>query len=145
MLFLGLSLADFDNHIIPDGFLVAMLIVWILFVGFMPDSKSYALDGILAAAVIAGMLLVVSAILNKILKKQSVGMGDIKLFACCMLFTGLYRGVLTMFLASLIGLIIALIGRKKKIAFAPAISIATVISLIFGGTLINMYFSVIGG
>ena len=142
---LGLSLADFDNHIIPDGFLLAMLIVWILFVGFMPDTQAYALDGILAVAVIAGIMLIVTAILNKVLKKQSIGMGDIKLFACCMLFTGLYRGVLTLFLASLIGLIIAAVGRKKKIAFAPAISIATIISLVFGGTLINMYFGLIGG
>ena len=145
VLLLGLSLADFDNHIIPDGFLVAMMIVWIVFVGFMPDPKAYALDGLLAVIVVAGTMLAVSWILNKILKKTSVGMGDIKLFACCMLFTGLYRGVLTLFLASLVGLIMAAIGRKKKIAFAPAISIATVISLVFGGTLINMYFSTIGG
>ena len=145
VLLLGLSLTDFDNHIIPDGFLLAMLIVWILFVGFMPDTQAYALDGIIAVVVIAGMMLLLMALLNKVLKKQSIGMGDIKLFACCMLFTGLYRGVLTLFLASLIGLIIVAIGRKKKIAFAPAISIATIISLVFGGTLINMYFGLIGG
>ena len=83
VLLLGLSLADFDNHIIPDGFLLAMLIVWIMFVGFMPDTQAYALDGILAVAVIAGIMLIVTAILNKVLKKQSIGMGDIKLFACC--------------------------------------------------------------
>lgn len=145
VLFLGLSLADFDNHVIPDGFLLAMLIVWIMFVGFMPDPKAYALDGLLAAVVIAGIMLVLSWLMNKVLKKTSIGMGDIKLFACCMLFTGLYRGVLTMFLASVVGLIMAAIIRDKKIAFAPAISIATVISLVFGGTLINMYFSAIGG
>ena len=57
VLLLGLSLADFDNHIIPDGFLLAMLIVWILFVGFMPDTQAYALDGLLAVAVIVGMML----------------------------------------------------------------------------------------
>ena len=145
VILLGLSLADYDNHIIPDGFLLAMLIVWILFVGFMPDTQAYALDGIIAVAVIAGMMLLVMAILNKVLKKQSIGMGDIKLFACCLLFTGLYRGILTLFLASLIGLVIAAIGRKKKIAFAPAISIATIISLVFGGNLLNMYFGLIGG
>ena len=138
VLLLGLSLADYDNHIIPDGFLLAMLIVWIIFVGFMPDTQGYALDGIIAVVVIAGIMLLITLILNKVLKKQSIGMGDIKLFACCMLFTGLYRGVLTLFLASMIGLLIAAIGRKKKIAFAPAISIATIISLVFGGTLINM-------
>ena len=145
VILLGLSLADFDNHIIPDGFLLAMLIVWILFVGFMPDTAAYALDGVLAAVVIPGILLAVSALLNKALKKSTLGMGDVKLFACCMLFTGLYRGVLTMFLASVIGLIFVAISQKKKIAFAPAISIATVISLVFGGTLLNMYFSLIGG
>ena len=145
VLLLGLSLADYDNHIIPDGFLLAMLIVWILFVGFMPDTQGYALDGIIAVVVIAGIMLLITLILNKVLKKQSIGMGDIKLFACCMLFTGLYRGVLTLFLASLIGLVIAAVGRKKKIAFAPAISIATIISLVFGGALINMYFGIIGG
>ena len=145
VILLGLSLADYDNHIIPDGFLLAMLIVWILFVGFMPDTQAYALDGIIAVAVIAGIMIIVMAVLNKVLKKQSIGMGDIKLFACCMLFTGLYRGLLTLFLASLIGLIIAAIGRKKKIAFAPAISIATIISLVFGGNLLNMYFGLIGG
>ncbi len=145
VILLGLSLADYDNNIIPDGFLLAMLIVWILFVGLMPDTQAYALDGIIAVAVIAGMMLIVMAILNKVLKKQSIGMGDIKLFACCMLFTGLYKGLLTLFLASLIGLIIAAVGRKKKIAFAPAISIATIISLVFGGTLLNMYFGLIGG
>ena len=145
VILLGLSLADYDNHIIPDGFLLAMLIVWIIFVGFMPDTQGYALDGIIAVVVISGIMLLITMILNKVLKKQSIGMGDIKLFACCMLFTGLYRGVLTLFLASLIGLVIAVVGRKKKIAFAPAISLATIISLVFGGTLINMYFGLIGG
>ena len=46
VLLLGLSLADWDSGVIPDGFLAAILVVWIMTVGFRPDVQKFAIEGV---------------------------------------------------------------------------------------------------
>ena len=72
--------------------------------------------------------------------KNSVGMGDVKLFAVIGLYQGLWGAVNSVFfsfIVSFINAVVLLITRKKKksdvIAFAPCIMIGTVMAISFAG------------
>ncbi|WP_078379522.1 prepilin peptidase [Sutcliffiella halmapala] len=82
--------------------------------------------------------------------KGGMGGGDIKLFAVLGFVLGWELVVLTFFLSSLIGMIIALIGMffgkiKKGVPFpfGPSIAIAALISYFAGETLLKWYFSLL--
>ena len=132
----GLSLSDLKSYEIPDGFILTSIIWWLLF-GF--DPKSLA-----AGFVIAGSVLLLSLLMDKILKKESMGGGDIKLFFVVGLYLGLYGSLFNLILACLFGLLLVVILKKNKIPFGPAIAMATYISLLYGSQFVNWYMSILG-
>ena len=85
VLLLGLSLADWDSGVIPDGFLGAILVTWIITVGFMPDIQAYAVEGVLASACVGVVMILATVIIGKV-KKAKVSYGPAKLAMCLMLF-----------------------------------------------------------
>ena len=78
-------------------------------------------------------------IMDKILKKESLGGGDIKLLFMVCLYVGTYEGLLILFLSCLIGLLFVVILKERKIAFGPSISIATFLVLLYGYHFIEWY------
>ena len=76
VLLLGLSLADWDSGVIPDGFLAAILVVWIMTVGFRPDVQKFAIEGVIATS-LDGISQQLVTIQNKIgVMPGSFGRGD---------------------------------------------------------------------
>ena len=75
-------------------------------------------------------------------------MGDVKLLAMIGAFLG-YKAVLpVIFIASLLGSIIGVLlmvvtrsGRKLAIPFGPYLSLAAIITLLWGDALVNWYLS----
>lgn len=132
----GLSLSDLKSYEIPDGFILTGIIWWLLF-GFDPK-------GLAAGSVIAGSVLLLSLLMDKILKKESMGGGDIKLFFVVGLYLGLYGSLFNLILACLFGLLLVVILKKNKIPFGPAIAMATYISLLYGSQFVNWYMSILG-
>ena len=139
VILVGLSLVDLDSYIIPDGFIIAGIINWIISIFFVTDKKSYVLSGLAGAFLIAGMILGLSLIMDKILKKESLGGGDVKLLFMVCLYLGPLSGMLDLFLSCVIGLLFVIILKERKIAFGPSISIATILVLFYGGPIINWY------
>lgn len=131
MLLLGLSLADWDSGVIPGGFLVAILIVWILTVGFVKEPRQYILEGIVCSAVVGLFMVIGTAIAGKF-KKSKVSYGPAKLAMCLMLFMYIYGAVIAVILGTVLCIVFALVckANKKKIALAPAISIACIAALL---------------
>jgi len=131
MLLLGLSLADWDSGVIPGGFLAAILVVWILSAGFRPDIQRFAFEGVIASLA-AGLLMVIGTwIVGKILKTK-VSYGPAKLTMCLMLFLGFKGSVVAAAVGVVLGILFALNNKSKhrKIAIAPAISIAFVVAFL---------------
>ena len=131
VLLLGLSLADWDSGVIPDGFLGAILVVWIMTVGFMPDMQSYAVEGLIAAACVGLVMAVATAIIGKA-KKTKMNYGPVKLAMCLMLFLHIRGACVAVGVAVVLGVIFALVCKSKnrKIAIAPAISIGVVAAML---------------
>lgn len=131
MLLLGLSLADWDSGVIPNGFLVAILVVWILTVGFRNDIQRYAIEGLIASAVVGLVMIIVTAIIGKV-KKTKMSYGPAKLAMCLMLFLGIKGACIAVGVALVLGVIFVLVCRskKRKIALAPAISLGVIAAFI---------------
>ena len=131
MLLLGLSLADWDSGVIPNGFLVAILVVWILTVGFRNDIQRYAIEGLIASACVGLVMVIVTAIIGKA-KKTKISYGSSKLAMCLMLFLGIKGACIAVGVALVLGVIFVLVCRskKRKIALAPAISLGVIAAFI---------------
>ena len=129
----GLSLSDLKSYEIPNGFIIFGIIWWLIF--------SFSLDGLVSGVVISGSILIITLIMEKILKKEAMGGGDIKLFFMVSLYLGLSVSLFNIILACVIGLLFVLIGKKNMIPFGPSISIATYVSMLVGSQVVNMYIS----
>jgi leader peptidase (prepilin peptidase)/N-methyltransferase len=131
VLLLGLSLADWDSGVIPNGFLAAILVVWIMTVGFMPDIREYAIEGLIASACVGLVMVLVTAVIGKI-KKTKMNYGPVKLAMCLMLFLHIKGACIAVGIGVVLGIVFALVckSKKRKIALAPAISIATIAALL---------------
>ena len=131
VLLLGLSLADWDSGVIPNGFLAAILVVWIITVGFRENIQRFAIEGLIAAACVGVVLVIAIAIVGKV-KKQKMDYGPAKLAMCLMLFLETRGAVIAVGVAALLGIVFALVckSKKKKVALAPAIAIGAVAALL---------------
>lgn len=127
MLLLGLSLADWDSGVIPNGFLVAILVTWILTVGFRDDIQRYAIEGLIASACVGLAMVIFTAIIGKV-KGAKISYGPAKLAMCLMLFLGIKGACIAVGVAVVLGVIFVLIckSKKRKIALAPAISLGVI-------------------
>lgn len=149
LIFLGalfcLSLVDLDSYIIPDGCLIAAVLAWAAAIPFAPASYggiAGILFSLLSALVYGGGILLFALVMDKVLQKESMGGGDIKLFAVMGLYLGMVASLFAMFLACVLGLLFTLLQPKKEspqIPFGPAIAIAAWGMLLYGQPLVDWY------
>ena len=137
MLLLGLSLADWDSGVIPDGFLAAILVTWILTVGFRTDVQKFAIEGAIAFMCTGILMAIGTAVIGSV-KKAKLSYGPTKLAMCLMLFLGFRGGVIMAVLGILLGIVFALIckSKKRKISLAPAISLAFIAAFLLKDALV---------
>lgn len=142
-----LSLVDLETQIIPDRFLLIPAIVRIIQL-FVENSVTDALLRLIPAVVLGGSVLIISLIMDKILKKDTMGGGDIKLLAVLGLFLSSFplcipEGLMILFIACIVGIVIGSILMKvdseTPFPFGPALSIAAWITLLFGQSLAVWY------
>jgi len=164
---LGLSLVDLETYTIPNGFIVAGIAIWLVtFAFFGVDPACYRvgrvirplvssdwlavfIDGMLGAVVVAGALLLLALLFDKIIKRQSLGGGDVKLVFVLGLYLGLSASVLNIIIACVIGIVFAFATQAhrkdnedpKAFPFGPSLALAAWITLLFGSPLINAYLS----
>lgn len=137
----GLSLCDLNNYEIPDGFIVIGIVWWLLFylMGY-----GDLVDSLLGGFVIGGMLLGLSLIMDKILNKESLGGGDIKLIFMIGLYFGLILNFFNLILSCFIGIIFVVVRKSSMIPFGPSIAISTFICLLYGTEFVTWYLSLLG-
>lgn len=136
---LSLSLVDLEIQIIPDRFLVIPAAVRLAQLAF----EGRILSGLIPAFVFGGGLLALSLIMDKILKKDSMGGGDIKLMAVLGLFFSIPECLLLLVIACIVGIFIASILMKiesdSPFPFGPALSLAAWFTLLFGEMITTWY------
>lgn len=138
-----LTLTDLEDMIIPDGCHVAAVLAWLvalplgLFTGWKDAGVS-----LLSALAFGGGLLLVSLVMDRALKKDSMGGGDIKLFAVVGLYLGFIGTLLALMVACVLGLAFHALSRRGKgreFPFGPSIAAAAAAVLLYGGPLIEWY------
>lgn len=138
-----LSLVDIEISIIPDRFIIAAIVWWVVTLPLMHESVvSQLKSGLIGAFVIAGAMLLMSLLFDKISGKESMGGGDIKLYFVCGLYLGPLRGFLCIILSCILGLLAAaLLGknRDEPFPFGPAIAVSCVICMLFGQYVVDWY------
>lgn len=143
LLFMSLLLiivvSDLAYMLIPNKILLFFLPLLIIARIFSPLDPWW--DSLLGAVIGFGILLLIAVI-----SKGGMGGGDIKLFFLIGLVLGTVHTLLTLFLASLIGMVVGIIvlkvrgqGRKTPIPFGPSIALGAVIAYFYGVDLIDWY------
>lgn len=141
---MALSLVDLDSYEIPDGCIIAAIIIWVLMIPFMHEAiGEVVIHGLLGAFVISGAMLIVSLIFDRVTGKESLGGGDIKLFFIAGLYLGCLSGLLCIIISSIIGLIFAALLKQQRIPFGPSISIGILVCMLFGDKVVTWYLNLL--
>ena len=146
--FMVISFVDISHQVIPNKILLFLIISGILLnLTFKIIPWPQALSG----ALVAGVIIYLIRILGQLVfKKESMGMGDVKLAVVCGYFIGWQNFLLALFFASLAALLVYVIRHifstgkiSQKISFAPYLGLGCLISVLFGAHLLNLYLSYI--
>ena len=135
-LLIAITFVDIDHFIIPNGFVLFGLTVLIvgLPMDWLPINWE---DGVSGAFVFAGFLFAIGLIGQFILKKESIGFGDIKLGLVLGGYLGVEYSVLALYLSFAISAIFVfimlgskMISKSQKIPFGPYLAGGTLLSIL---------------
>lgn len=142
------SLTDIESLEIPDGLQIAAVVIWLVSLPlFGGNIWKHALNGLLGGVSVAGALLLLSLIADRVMKRDTLGGADIKLFFVAGLYLGAAGNLLNVIVSCFVGLIFAAATQKKReqaedpkaFPFGPSIAISTYLGLIFAEPVINWY------
>lgn len=143
---LELSLIDLKSYTIPDAAILTGLAIWFCTLPFtsgapgicptLPEELLYSLLGGFGLFL---SLLLLSLLFDHLSGRESLGGGDLKLFFLLGLYLKPAVGLFALILSCLLGLAMAGLLRTRRIPFGPAISLAFVLSLLFGQEFVGWY------
>lgn len=130
---------DMRSRIIPNKLVAAIVCLWaIRLAAFAAVGHSgwteFGLSSLGAAALLCVSLLVAAMAYESAAGVSALGGGDIKLLTAAALFLGPSKVISLVFLASLLGILVALAYRakgQKTFPFGPAIALASVVAYLF--------------
>ncbi len=148
---LVLALVDFDTSIIPDGLNLAIFIIWLIFLPFTSggDLAAAALSGFLGALTASLPLLALSLLMDRLLGRESLGGGDIKLFFAAGWFFRPAESLFLLILSCILGILFGLLSGKTAgnpanpaaFPFGPAIAAAVYLSLFAASPAVSAWLS----
>lgn len=144
---------------IPDRFILTGFLVRIAFVFLLPDWEHDLPDAALGGFAVGGGLLAVVLLYEKLRGVEAMGGGDVKLVFLTGLYLGWKRNLLCLLLACVIGIVFGLIAQLRRakpeaqdapraenepedpklFPWGPSICAAAIITLLWGGELIEAY------
>ena len=143
-LLLVLMVIDLEHGLILNKIVYPTMVVALLISVFL-SHRSENVPGIVQAAIGGGIGLVIF-LLIVLISRGGMGWGDVKLAALIGLVTGFPLVLVALFLAVIFGgllagmlLLLKIRKRKEGIPFAPFLSLATIITLLWGTNLLNWY------
>ena len=147
---LAVFFIDFEHMIIPDR--IVLFIMLLSIPAFFIETNILWYERLIGFAAGGGLLLLIAILAEKILKKEGMGGGDIKLMAAGGLILGWQNILLSLFVGAAVAMVVIIIMTplKKKfpkgeqIPFGPALSIGMLICYYFGADMISWYLQIIG-
>lgn len=126
------SLVDLASFIIPDGCVIILILLRLLYLFAAASWKQMLVQGIIGGVLVYGVMYCFSQLLNRILRQPALGGGDLKL----MLAMGFYLGPLQVWAALLAacfaGVVSVSLIRQRKIPFGPSLSFGMMFALLAG-------------
>lgn len=149
-LLLVIALVDLEIRQIPDRLLLAAIAWYLLTLPMVSARPLSALwEGGKGAVLVALPLLLFVLLADRVLGRESMGGGDIKLFFTAGLYLGLPLNVLNLILSCLLGVIFGLACRPARaegenpgaIPFGPAAAAGIWLTLLCGNAVLTWYLS----
>jgi leader peptidase (prepilin peptidase)/N-methyltransferase len=137
------------NRLTIPGFILGTFLLF----GFHYESWKYILfRHLFLGAFVSGLILLLIGLLGKVLfRKESLGMGDVKLLVMIGLYVGfpgvllcLFLGILAASLFVIWGIIFRKLRFGSTIPFGPFIAIGALVHLLCGDAIISWYAGLIG-
>ena len=131
------TISDLDQLIVIDRIwmigIVPLIIIRII--------QGNILTYLLSSVILFLLLYLIAYLGSKALKKEALGGGDIKLYAFIGFVLTWQQGLLSLFIASFLGLIYALFTKKKEkmLPLVPFIFLGVIISFTVGQEMIDWY------
>ena len=141
-LLLALSLTDAAKRIIPDRLLIVLAVNRVLWFFVLGEEWSVGLE-VLKALIVPITLLILVLLAEKLMKRELMGGGDIKLLFALALYLSWAQLLLTLLLGCLAGLAFAALTRKKRgmaLPFGPFLAAGALAVVCFCDGLIEWYF-----
>jgi leader peptidase (prepilin peptidase)/N-methyltransferase len=153
-LFIVLLFIDWEHGLILNRIIYPAMIVAVLISIFLPGSISiFALGNSLiflppriAQAAIGGAIGFGISLLVVVVSRGGMGWGDVKMAALIGLVIGFPLVFFTLIMAAILGGLVAVIllllkkkRRKEAIPFGPALSVAAIVTLIWGPNILDWY------
>ncbi len=137
---------DYEHMLIFDRFQIAILVFGIAAI-FFDHTVWY--DHLIGGAVGLLVFMGVAVIMGRILGREALGGGDVKLAAVTGLFLGWQKLIIMMLVASIGGSIIMLIIRiktkeDKEVCFGPFLTVGLLTAMFFGTNIIDRYLTLLG-
>ena len=144
---------DCKYKLIPDSISVGGIVAGLL-ISLVPGGVT-PLQSLIGAVVAGGGLYLLGWIATKVLKKDAMGFGDVKLLAGYGALMGVTGAVETLLVAALLGILVmvpyGMLAAKRaaknknseeagQIPFGPFLAIAAPIIYLWGSTLVEVYF-----
>ena len=149
---------DCKYKLIPDSISVGGIVAGLL-ISLVPGGVT-PLQSLIGAVVAGGGLYLLGWIATKVLKKDAMGFGDVKLLAGYGALMGVTGAVETLLVAALLGIVVmvpyGVLAAKKsaqnknsedagQIPFGPFLAIAAPVIYLWGSTLVDIYFKFVLG
>ena len=130
---------------IPDSCHIIAAAAWAAIAPVLYDRTEIIMH-VVAAAVFGAAILGITLVMDRVLGKESLGGGDIKLLAVVGLYFGFIGTLFVVILSCIAGLVfnIAAKRRERAFPFGPWIAAAAVAMLFVGEPLINWYRGLLG-
>lgn len=138
--------AGAGEDIIPDRFIAVGVVLFIVTLFFVPDPGKRALDGLIGGVAVGGGVLLLALLMEKLLRRDAMGGGDIKLLFLTGLFLGWQKNLLCLLLACVVGILWGLVRAKRGqqgLPWGPGIALAAWCAALFGQNLIDWYLSLL--
>jgi leader peptidase (prepilin peptidase)/N-methyltransferase len=146
-IFIVIAVIDIEHELILNKVVYPASAVALIISIFLPARNTMSLpwpeqvSGIIAGAIGFLLLLIIALIF-----RGGMGFGDVKMAALIGLTTGfpgvfvaLFGGIVLGGLAAIFLLLLKIKKRKEPIPFGPFLSLATVVTLLYGTELLNLY------
>lgn len=144
-LMLCISFADLEDFLIPDRLIIAGLVNRIIFILISGNIKQELINSLIGGLIISLPVLIISIVMSKILKRDAMGGGDIKLFFMLGTYFNVVENMFSVLMSCIIGIIFSVITKrtKEEFPFGPSICLAYYLTITFGSGLVSWYINLL--